>query len=239
MTYETDFIDIVNVRPLAGDPSSRIWQIRFRSDWDGYCHQLYSNGRLIAVTDDPAERILLAQTNSVVGALTVVACRPGQRQLGAGGLLGLVELAEPWLRRVRVAAEPHWRAGDVLRVTTEAGTLLAERIIGRADLAPWGFGDDLLGLGGFGWDGARAAGHALGEFGRGAFGFGGHSFEIDLAASPGRHELLLTFHRGRQSSEPRGLGTFVFTPPPDPPGELRVLGHNEQTDQLIFQINGV
>ncbi len=238
-TLHTNDIDGLRATPLA---SGAGWAITFRSTWAGCCHQLYVNGALVAWTDGPAGRRFVLDAEYAPALVAIAAVDPASRLEDCSGQLPSEASSPSWVHEFRVLRELTHRAGDDVRILGDQATGLGATVpLGRVPLWPdwmprWAFGEDVFGLGGFGYDGHRAVGL------QGLFGIGGFGFDLDAVSVPvampeeGTHELLPeTIAADGQLAQGESI-TVEATPPPRPVEALGVETYDATTNTLTLNI---
>ncbi len=240
MTIITDNISALELRPLTAPLA---WQVRFHSTHAGCHHQLYINGQLADVTDTPQQRAFDVVADTSAQELAVIAVPARYRYNNFAAELPASAGRPPWVCPLRLPLNTTHHPTEILHVYHDNATgLLADEPALRQPLwpsssAPWGFGTDAFGEGGFGFDASAAPGLA-GAFGLGPFGIDRECLTVDIPLqSEGLHQLeLRATATSGEESDPTTT-TFSAAPPPAPVAGLAATAYDSANHILTLQIN--
>ena len=236
----TTNIDALAATPL-GAPGG--WRITFRSANAGMHHRFYVNGRLADWTDTVEQRSFLLDAADAPAEVAIVAVdRLDRAEDLSEAPLGSVRYAG-WVHRAVVMRTPDIEPGSqLLLLGDHASGQMDETPLVRRDAWPrwlprWAWGEDLFGLGGFGFDGLRAPGLGRGAFGAGLFGLDTTVDRVSAVLNEeGMHQLSLraaTTDGRTADGEPV---TMQAAPPPPPPVAVQATAYDPQTQTLTVQL---
>jgi hypothetical protein len=237
-TFTTDSISGLQARLLDGGA----WEILFRSENTGLCHQLYAEGRLVSATDSPPRRRFILGGICGGARLRVAAVDAKNRWTDYSSQLPpLPPAGSGGMFSVAVVRGIEHARGDVVALmgdhAADGGLWpLATREIWPAGAPRWGWGEDRFGLGGAGYDGSVAPGLGRGAFGAGQFGMNAETFILtaDLPEA-GTHRLLLRTLKpdGRYCDSAEET---IISDPPAVSGVLMPIGYDADTQTLTVEL---
>jgi hypothetical protein len=238
--FTTDNIDRLEAEPLDWPGG---WRVTFRSAHSGMHHQVYLNGCLADWTDHPDQRSFLVQADGVPRQVVIAAVSARVRSIDMSSRLAASFRQPGWVYRVAIGRSPRYGPGTRLAIHGDhaAGRLDPAALDAREVWPPsaprWAWGEDLFGMGGFGYDGTAAPGLGMGAFGAGLFGLDEVLVYLAAAlAEDGEHRIVLRAVAPDGSYAQAEPITATAHPPPLPAGGCRVSGYDAQTDTLTLQI---
>ena len=239
-TFTTDNIDRLYATALE---VPRGWRVTFRSANKGLHHQMYVNGRLADFTDSTDQRSFLLDAEGFAQQIIIAAVGPSRRSADMSARLP-EKLREPaWTYKNSVLRVPELRTGGRVEVLGDhaTGEIDTEPLLVRRLSPPWsprwGFGDDIFGAGGMGYDGSCAVGIGKGAFGPGAFGIDAELTFISVPLEEeGSHQVILRVVSSAGEHTDGEVDPATASPPPNPPETLAATNYDNQTKKLTLQI---
>jgi hypothetical protein len=229
MTCTGEGIVLRGARPHGGR-----WLLAFDSPHELW-HQLYVNGVLHSRSRTIAQRQFDLPASLEPVVLSVLAVSEDLRDADCSWALGA---PPPWLVRVDVVQGPPIVPGTrvaLVELLPAGAVRLCERELWPAHQPRWAFGQDPMGAGAWGLDGAMAPGFGMGALG--AF-FGADAYLVPLRAvlGPGPHTLAVrtTAPYGSHADSPPWRHDAPA--PPAPPSALRASRYDPQSNTLTLEI---
>jgi hypothetical protein len=225
--------------------------VTWRSRLEDKVYQVYANGKYAGATPDSQQREIVVQVpTSLCSAvwIEVFAVEPEEAHIDFGSNIerGSVDSGRVKITLLREQGLPPGASADVF-CDNGAEQIDYDQPVNKLPIRIWpawqdkaGFAMAEFGNGDFGFDGAAAVGFGSGSFGRGELGFDADTIEWTSEAMPAgtyRFGVKITDERGNESNTSE-TGPVVVTPGAKPASGLRVHSFDEQTDQLLLEIEG-